>query len=51
LAPKKKLKEFFKDLQADQKVMVAELCADHKNMLQNKFELVKLVDVVAAVHV
>jgi len=54
LAPKKKLKDFFKEIQADRKVMVAELkmvCADRKIMLQNKFEPVKQVDVVAAVRV
>jgi hypothetical protein len=53
-APKKNLKEIFIDLQADRKVMIAELkmvCAERKVMLRHKFEPVKPVDVVAAVRV
>jgi len=50
--PKKKLKEFFRDLQSDHKFMLAELdmvCAERKCKLKNMFERVKPIDVVAAV--
>ena len=50
--PKKKLKEFFRDLQSDRKLMLAELnmvCAERKCKLKNMFEKPKPVDVVAAV--
>ena len=50
--PKKKLKEFFQELQDNQKLMVAELkmiCAEHKCRLKNQFEILKPIDLVAAV--
>jgi hypothetical protein len=51
-APKMKLREFFKELQADRKLMVAELkmvCFDIRRDLEYKLEEVKQVDKVAAV--
>ena len=51
-APKLKLREFFKELQADQKLMVAELkmvCFNIHRDLEYKLEQVKQVDKVAAV--
>ena len=50
--PKKKLKDFFRDLKADRKLMVAELkmvCAERKCSLQHKFEVPKPFNPVAAV--
>ena len=50
--PKKKLKDFFIELKQDRKLMVAELkmvCAERKNFLKHKFEIVKPVDIIAAV--
>ena len=50
--PKQKLKEFFKELQEDRKIMVAELKLTHHDRLQHtqyKFENVKPVDAVAAI--
>jgi len=50
--PKQKLKDFFKDLQQDRKLMVAELnmvCHDRRQHMEYKFEEVKPVDIVAAV--
>ncbi|KIM83942.1 hypothetical protein PILCRDRAFT_69030, partial [Piloderma croceum F 1598] len=50
--PKKKLKEFFKDLQQDRKLMVAKLnmvCNEHKRRSMHKFEEAKPVDVISAV--
>jgi hypothetical protein len=50
--PKKKLKEFFRDLQKDRKLVLAELnmvCAERKCKLKNVFEKPKPVDLVAAV--
>jgi hypothetical protein len=52
--PKKKLREIFKDLQADRTLMVAELkmvCAERNAIQSHKYESVKQVDVVAAVRV
>jgi hypothetical protein len=51
-APKKKLKEIFKDLQADQKIMVAELkmvCAERQTVSRYKCDYIKPLDVVASV--
>jgi hypothetical protein len=48
-----KLKEFFQQLQDDQKLMVAELkwvCQERRNRLKRKNEAVKPVDIVGAVH-
>jgi len=50
--PKQKLKDFFKELQQDRKLMVAELnmvCHDRLRHTQFKFESVKPVDPVAAI--
>jgi hypothetical protein len=50
--PKQKLKDFFTELTANHKLMVAELnmvCAERKNLLANKFETVTPVDHVAAI--
>jgi hypothetical protein len=50
--PKKKLKDFFKELQEDRKLMVAELnmvCAERRCMMDRKNETVKPVDVVAVI--
>ena len=50
--PKKKLKDFFEDLQADRKLMVAELnlvCQERKCMTMHSFEVVKLVDIVTVI--
>jgi hypothetical protein len=50
--PKQKLCDFFKELQEDRKLMVAELkmvCNDHLRHTQYKFEQVKPVNVVAAI--
>jgi Reverse transcriptase (RNA-dependent DNA polymerase)/RNase H-like domain found in reverse transcriptase len=52
--PKEKLKEFFRDLQSDRKLMLAELnivCTEWKCKLKNMFEKPKPVDVVVAVQV
>jgi hypothetical protein len=52
--PKKKLEEFFRDLQLDCKLMLAKLnmvCAERKCKLKNMFEKPKPVDVVAAIRV
>jgi hypothetical protein len=46
---KKKLKEFFRDLQEDRKLMIAKMvCAERKCQLRNQFQIQK--PVVAAVH-
>jgi hypothetical protein len=50
--PKKKLKDFFKDLQEDWKVMIAELnlvCAECRYKMDRKNETIKTVDVVTAI--
>ena len=50
--PKQKLEDFFKQLQQDGKLMIAELnmvCHDHLRHTQFKFESVKHVDPVAAI--
>jgi hypothetical protein len=50
--PKKKLKEIFRDLQDDQKLMLAELkmvCAERKCNLNHHLETVKEVDKIAAI--
>jgi hypothetical protein len=52
LPRKKKLKEFFCDLQEDRKLMIAELkmvCAERKCTLKHQFKIPKPVDLVAAV--
>jgi len=52
LPPKKKLKDFFKELHADQKQMVAKLnmvCNDHLQHTQYNFEQVKPVDVLTVI--
>ena len=50
--PKQKLRDFFKELQEDRKLMVAELkmvCNDRLHHTQYKFEQVKPVDVLAVI--
>ena len=50
--PKQKLRDFFKELQEDRKLMVAKLkmvCNDHLHHTQYKFEQVKPVDVLAVI--
>ena len=50
--PKKKLKDFFRDLKKDRKLMVTKLkmvCAEHRCKIRNFFEDVKPIDVVGAV--
>jgi hypothetical protein len=52
--PKKKLKQFFRDLKADRKLMVAELkmiCMEKRCKLIGKMEEVKPFDTVAAMRV
>jgi hypothetical protein len=49
--PKKKLKEFFKELKQDRKLLVAELnmvCTERRCRIKHKFEPVKPFDIVGA---
>src|ERR1700720_4163413 len=51
-APKKKLKDFFHNLQEDRKLMVAELkmvCHEQKLKLKHQFKELKPVDIIAAI--